>query len=231
MCPFNRVCVFLIFCLITQHDAYCDKVSLLDNLGRAFVFCGGVSKVQFDLVCTSAVRHNTTCLVEKHYPFSMLVSKKCLNWYKLRHNATTEEKEAVTVGYDTCRECNNSYRSVRQTNKRNLDTWSHRPARVQASSTLPISLLSPSRKKQRLANINRQKKKLTSKLTRLSERVEKFSVELNDQQSQQLAEFVDQIPQSELDAAFGQAAEDAGEETADALREAFNADQAKNSKA
>ena len=203
--------------------------SLLDNLGNDYVFCGGIRKEEYNAVCSS-IRYDTTCLKELSHPFPRLVSKKCLTWYKLRDNATNEEKEAVLLGDNRCRECNTSYRIARKINTRNLQTLSHRESRVQARSCYKISLLSPTSKKRRLENITKEKKNRSVKLRRVLETVQTYTVDLSEEQSEQLSQFVQQIPADQLQSAFRAAAEEAGEDTADTLRKAFEVDQEKNSK-
>ena len=131
--------------------------SLLDNLGNDYVFCGGIRKEEYSAVCSST-RYDTTCLKELSNPFPRLVSKKCLTWYKLQDNATNEEKEAVLLGDNRCRECITSYHIAWKINTRNLQTLSHRESRVQARSSYKISLLSPASKKRLLENITTEKK-------------------------------------------------------------------------
>ena len=105
---------------------------LLEKLGPAYVFCAGVSKTEFQAVC-SGVRYVPDLVVEKNVPFNRVASKNCLKWYTLRTNATRDERNLVLEGDNRCAECNQMCHRARSTNKRNLDI----PLKERLQRTVP----------------------------------------------------------------------------------------------
>ena len=156
---------------------------LLEKLGPAYVFCAGVSKTEFHAVC-SGVRYVPDSVVEKNVPSNRVASKKCLKWYTLRTNATRDERNLVLEGDNRCAECNQMYHRARSTSKRNLDIpLKERLQRTRPSSNYPIHLLGPWIYGYRICKKTR---KLSAQLRRYEKQMEAMSLDLSDQQCQEL---------------------------------------------
>jgi hypothetical protein len=166
---------------------------------------------------------------KKIYPFDRFTARGCLKWYKLRKNATKDEKNAVSAGDSRCSACNKVYRDVRQRNKSQLPklTQEARQQRTEAGSCYPMSLLSPRGVKKKMQNINLEKKKRRKKIADLSKCLHKYTeVTLHEEQSHELSAFVENVTEEQLNNAL--LAEKTA--TAKALKEAFLHDQQRNSK-
>ena len=164
---------------------------LLERLGPAYVFCAGVSKTEFQAVF-SGVRYVPDSVVEKNVPFNRVASKKCLKWYTLRTNATRDERNIVLEGDNRCAECNQMYRRARSTSKRNLDIpLKERLQRTRPSSNYPMHHLSPRSKDIQLPNL--QKKTKTTVCPTAQVWKTDMSLDLSDQQSQEVQRFVHAI--------------------------------------
>lgn len=201
---------------------------VLSNLGDTFVFCAGILKSEFNSVC-SAVRYQSKSFEEKTFPFPRLISKKCLKWYRLRYNANKAETEAVLKGDNRCTECNTAYRDARKCHRSNVKNFSEtRKRRIEPTSHYPIGLLSPCSKKKRLDKLKLEKKKATSQLNRFTQKLEHLEVELSEEHSLELADFINNVQDTDLDGVLDDVDENADADAAHALREAFHADQKRN---
>ena len=181
---------------------------LLEKLGVSYVFCTGVSKEEYNTVC-SGCTYVSDSFVEKHVPFNRFTSRNCFKWYILRNNATMEERKLVLEGDNRCSECNKVYRQVRKSNKRNLDIpLEKRLHRTDSSSKYPIRLLSPQSKAIRLENLKKINKKQSAQLRKYEKQLGVKSLHLNDQQSGELQEFVQSIPKKALEEAHQQTSEE-----------------------
>ena len=189
-----------------------------------------MSKTEFQAVCSGA-RYVPDSVVEKNVPFNRVASKKCLKWYTLRTNATRDERNLVLEGDNRCAECNQMYPRARSTSKRNLDiTLKERLQRTRPSSNYPIHLLSPRSKDIRLQNLQkktRKQEKQSAQLRRYEKQMEAMSLDLSDQQSQELLEFVQAIPQKALEQVYVQATKEAGDDMSGAIQKSFENDQRK----
>jgi hypothetical protein len=202
--------------------------TFIEELSDSHVFCAGILKAEYKSVCTG-IRYQPKCLVSKSYPFERYTAKKCLKWFQLRKNASKDERLAVFAGDSRCSACNKVYRDVRQRNKKQLPMMTHeaRKKRTEASSSYPISLLSPRGVKRKLHNLSLEKKKRKKTIAGLSEKLKKFTeITLEEEQSSELTTFVQSVTGEQLDDALS--AEKAA--TAEALKAAFLHDQKRNSK-
>ena len=203
-------------------------IGLLETMSDSYVFCAGISKEEFQSVC-SGIRYQPKCLLPKSFPFERYISHGCVKWYKLRKNATYDEKKAVAEGDSRCAACNKVYRDVRQRNKGQLPKLTHeaREQRTEAGSHYPISLLSPRGVKRKMYNISLEKKKRRKQIHVLSQKLKQYmEVELSEEQSSELSCFVKNVTTNDLD----QAVSNENDVTAQALKEAFLYDQQRNSK-
>ena len=94
---------------------------LLEKLRPAYVFCAGVSKTEFQAVCSGVRYVPKLGYWEKCAIQSSCLQKKCLKWYTLRTNATRDERNLVLERDNRCAECNQMYHRARFTSRRNLD--------------------------------------------------------------------------------------------------------------
>ena len=86
------------------------------------------------------------------------------------------------------------YHRARSTSKRNLDIpLKERLQRTRPSSNYPIHLLSPRSKDIRLQNLQKKTRKQSAELRRYKKQMEAMSLDLSDQQSQELQECVQAI--------------------------------------
>ena len=217
---------------IVNNGAGTSKLDdILQKLSECHIFCNGICKDEFRRVC-SGIRYQTKSLIERTYPRSCLVSQKCQLWYK-RTGATKTDKEDVLNGTNRCSSCNTAYRNVRKANKRNLQVLLNdelKNKRLTHNSTYPITLLSPKSKKIRLGNQRKHKKHINRELQKHRSKIEEMTVELSDEQSGELSDFVENINEVQLEEVLGEVKETSGQDAAHAIKEAFLRDQERNSK-
>ena len=139
-----------------------EFIALLSDM---YVFCMGIAKDELLKVCP-AIRYSPKCLITKYFPFERCIAKKCNIWFKMRFNATQDERNLAAQGEARCPPCNATYRGVRRRNMKQLPqlTQAARLKRSEATSKYPIKLLSPRGVKRKLHNIrtlqNTQRKKI-----------------------------------------------------------------------
>ena len=216
-------------------DGSVDLVELklyLESLRSSYVFCNGICPDEFKKIC-SGIRYSTSCLEELTNPFLRLASPKCLGWYPLRFNASQNERRDILLAVNRCTKCNEAYRVVRKTNRKNVTAMQNpdiKLKRVQHDSHYPLSLLSPASKKKRLANQKTHKFKLNQQLEKHQERIREMTIELSEEQSDELGQFVSSLNAPQLQDVFKEIEDSGGEGVARTIREAFYADQKRNSK-
>lgn len=205
----------------------------LEHLKEEYVFCSGIEESEYDQVCTN-IPYKPTSIIEKEYPFRRFISNKCKKWLKLRYNATQIEKKSVADGTFRCAGCNESYTELRKTNKRHSHaiTSKARAQREATQSKYPIKFLTPESKDRRLMNQKLEKKKIQTQLQRATKKLEKYTIELCDEDSEQLSKYLkDEVQPQELQHAFDEVANETGcPDTTEAIKKAFYDDQAKCSK-
>jgi hypothetical protein len=207
-----------------------DKVGdLLQKLSDSHVFCSGISKDELKREC-SAIRYDSKTIETKLYPFERYIARRCQKWFSLRKNASQDERHFAVAGDSRCPECNRVYSNLRVANRHQILKLSQKSKRIQASSTYPITLLSPVGKRKRSDNIIREKKRQKKQLTTVTQKWTKFvEVELQDAQSRELSKFVRDVDTETLDAALAEVEPD-GEGTVESLKEVFLLDQRRNGK-
>ena len=199
---------------------------LLEYFSSDYVFCAGIDKDEYEQVC-SAIRYDPQNVIEKGYPYPRLIHPKCSKWFKLRHNAPAVERDCALKGEIRCPVCNERYRELRRTNKRQLDSLSSRGSRTEAGSKYPIRFLSPKSVKKRRKSTQKVIKRQSAQVKRLKVKLESYNVELEEEQSKELSSFLDIIGEKDVDAAM----EELGEgDNMDALKATFYEDQRKNGK-
>jgi hypothetical protein len=202
--------------------------TFIDLISDTHIFCAGISKAEFKSVCVG-IRYEPKCLISKSYPFERYTAKRCMKWFKLRKNATKDNRIAAASGDSRCSACNKVYREVRQRNKHQLPKLTHeaRKKRTEATSTYPVSLLSPRGVKRKLHSLSLEKKRRKKTISVLSDKLKKLTeVTLDEEQSSELCSFVTSVTDEQLNDALS--AEKTA--TAEALKAAFLHDQKRNSK-
>ena len=97
----------------------------------------------------------------------------------------------------TCEHCY-SLKHYLSTQKRTHSDDSHlHSEHQQSSSTFPFEYLSPASKKAKLTNVRKDNKRLKVKLERLKDCKDRSSIELNNEQSNEVVELVNTISSSE----------------------------------
>ena len=202
----------------------------LENLSDSYVFCHGINEEEYKTVCTN-IHYESNAVIKMVYPCISFASKNCSRWYKLRHKATAEEHRFVNEGTNRCPDCNKAFRYLRRIQVQEVKKiGTPRKRRIEISSTYPITLLSPSSKKRRLHSINRARKYSHAKVERLKKKLQKYTVTLNDEQSEELEDFVtNHVTEVKLQEILAEGIADSGD-AAQALREDFLNDQKKNGK-
>lgn len=202
----------------------------LEKLSDNFVFCSGLSESELKVTCP-CIGHASKRYIKKSFPFERLSSTNCSKWFALSKFASKKHKEEADLGDSVCPPCNKLYRQLRYESKQfKSPVLETKKRRTQTDSNYPISLLSPSSKSKRYSNLRAEKVRTNQKLQRLMKKVESYTLELNEDQSVELSDFLGNLKSEDVDDAFENVKQDSSADIATSLRAAFEADQSRNSK-
>ena len=179
----------------------------LEMISDGWTMCGGVSPSEFS-DATNFLRYKPAC-VERSEPFEAVHSLKCMKWFKQVRRRKKAQTKQCAMG--TCKKCVEFLRNVRKQNKSNAIGGESKMKRQDPGSNYPWKYLSPMSRniRQRRANVKRHAD--VRKIKRLQKRLNKYKVQLEENQSREMADIVTILNEKYADDV--QAVIDAGADT------------------
>ena len=104
-------------------------------------------------------------IVKRDFPWKRISSKTCLTWHKLSSQVLSHtglidvDNNGKNLTKQVCKHCREVYRCVKR-DVNQLSKTGKKEERQQTSSKYPFKLLSPTSQRQRIANLNKENKKL-----------------------------------------------------------------------
>ena len=170
----------------------------LSKLGFNSGYCAGIPVDEYNSAC-GLLAFLPRYLVREEQPVPTYRAKNGIRWVELRGRVKKETRKSFGDGEGRCTNCSRAFQKARQTGRETaLVSPSSRQKRSLPTSTYAVTRLSPESLRNRYRALRRVERVGYHKLRRLKTKLSKlYSVELSDDQSAELKEFVDSVKEDD----------------------------------